>query len=94
MSDIDKTNSPYADELSATQLIYSASSLQPGECLVGRFEIEALHSQGRYGLVYRAYDKQLDTVIAIKVSIPRGGPGTPPRDGAACRWGGWTPPPG
>ncbi|WP_372859361.1 protein kinase [Pseudoalteromonas sp.] len=67
MSDIDKTNSPYADELSATQLIYSASSLQPGECLVGRFEIVALHSQGRYGLVYRAYDKQLDTVIAIKV---------------------------
>ena len=34
---------------------------------MGRFEIESLQGQGRYGFVYRAYDKQLDTVIAIKV---------------------------
>ncbi|MFT7431258.1 MAG: serine/threonine protein kinase/Flp pilus assembly protein TadD, partial [Colwellia sp.] len=55
------------DQLNATQIIPLSKPLDAGECLVGRFEIESLQGQGRYGFVYRAYDKQLDTVIAIKV---------------------------
>ncbi|MBA6335805.1 protein kinase [Colwellia sp. BRX8-7] len=55
------------DQLNATQIIPLSKPLAAGECLVGRFEIESLQGQGRYGFVYRAYDKQLDTLIAIKV---------------------------
>jgi serine/threonine protein kinase/uncharacterized protein HemY len=55
------------EPLNATQIIPLSKPLASGVCLVGRFEIESLEGQGRYGFVYRAYDKQLDTVIAIKV---------------------------
>lgn len=63
-NDVSKNSS---DELHETQVISSPTYLKPGECLLGRFEIEAMCGQGQYGCVYRAYDKQLDTHIAIKV---------------------------
>jgi serine/threonine protein kinase/Tfp pilus assembly protein PilF len=50
-----------------TQIIQQKDSLEPGECLVGRFIIKSLQGRGRYGCVYNAYDQQLDAVIAIKV---------------------------
>ncbi len=66
MSNNDVSNN-HSETLNETQVIESPALLQVGECLLGRFEIQALCGQGRYGCVYRAYDKQLDTQIAIKV---------------------------
>lgn len=69
MSATDKSKPTNTVEISqqTTQVIQSANSIAPGECLVGRFIIKNLQGRGRYGCVYSAYDQQLDAVIAIKV---------------------------
>lgn len=56
-----------SSSLMATQIIHSSQALAVGATLANRFEIESLQGQGRYGLVYRALDKQLETMVAIKV---------------------------
>ncbi len=63
----DPKSSNKTDSLYATQIIHTSKPLAPGEMLVGRFQIESLQGQGRYGLVYKALDLQLNTSIAIKV---------------------------
>lgn len=42
----------------------------PGELLAGRFEIRDFVAQGGMGQVYRAFDRELDEVVALKVLRP------------------------
>ncbi|GAA6204248.1 protein kinase [Thalassotalea sp. SU-HH00458] len=58
------------DLLNKTQEIEISQVLSPGDCLVGRFEIQAIQGQGNHGVVYRAMDKQLSIPVAIKVLHP------------------------
>ncbi len=44
--------------------------LQPGQLLASRYEIKELIGQGGMGAVYRAFDKNRDEDIAIKVLLP------------------------
>ena len=44
--------------------------LQPGQILANRYEIKELIGQGGMGAVYRAFDKNRDEDIAIKVLLP------------------------
>ena len=45
--------------------------LQPGQIIANRYEIKELIGQGGMGAVYRAFDKNRDEDIAIKVLLPR-----------------------
>src|SRR5690606_36174327 len=42
-------------------------SLSPRRKAIGRFEIRGVLGQGGFGRVYKAYDPQLDRVVALKV---------------------------
>ena len=44
--------------------------LQPGQILANRYEIKELIGQGGMGAVYRAFDKNRDEDIAIKLLLP------------------------
>lgn len=56
------------DDLGATQVIHIPNSRLPaGHLLAGRFEIQRLVGQGRFGSVYQARDRNLETSVAIKV---------------------------
>jgi uncharacterized protein (TIGR03066 family) len=48
----------------------SSPSLAPGISAVGRFVIRGKVGAGAFGTVYRAYDPQLDRVVALKVPNP------------------------
>ena len=48
----------------------AAMTLQPGRVLAGRYEIREQIGAGGMGAVYRAYDKNRDKDIAIKVLLP------------------------
>jgi len=44
--------------------------LETQPVVVGRFVVRQLLGRGAFGIVYRAYDPQLDRDVALKVSIP------------------------
>ena len=44
--------------------------LQPGQVLANRYEIKELIGQGGMGAVYRAFDKNTDREIALKLLLP------------------------
>ncbi|WP_082897262.1 bifunctional serine/threonine-protein kinase/formylglycine-generating enzyme family protein [Thalassotalea crassostreae] len=45
--------------------------LQPGHIIANRYEIKELIGQGGMGVVYRAFDKNRDADIAIKMLLPQ-----------------------
>lgn len=47
-----------------------AAALRPGQMLAGRYEIRQLIGTGGMGAVYRAFDRNRDKDIAIKVLLP------------------------
>lgn len=63
--DLDKE--PKSSSLSETRVISQLNILEPDTILVGRFQILQQQGCGRFGCVYKALDKQLDSLVAIKV---------------------------
>ncbi len=63
----DSFNGPNKNvRLATTQATGSYSFLKPGDLLAERFEITQLKGFGRYGSVYQAYDRLLNTKVGIK----------------------------
>lgn len=72
---------PYCGYVKGTQP-QEVYYLQPGTILAGRYEIGTTVGSGGFGIVYRAWDKNLDKMVAIKeyypMSLVSRAPGTKP----------------
>ncbi|MGC0774755.1 MAG: hypothetical protein WB543_17610, partial [Candidatus Acidiferrum sp.] len=53
-----------------SELFPKQTALQPGEVLGGRFEILGVLGEGGMGTVYKARDRQVDLVVALKLIRP------------------------
>lgn len=49
-----------------------AFCLTPGTVIAGRYIIGGMLGLGGFGITYRAWDKKLDTILAIKEYYPSG----------------------
>ena len=62
--------SPDATQLIAGSTARLDGSLKPGQTLGGRYDIKAMLGAGGMGMVYRAVDRELQEVVAIKTLKP------------------------
>ncbi len=64
--EISATDSKLSTAGSATT---KSTNVEPTLSTLGRFEIKEMLGQGAFGRVYRAYDPQLDRMLALKVPL-------------------------
>jgi Signal transduction histidine kinase involved in nitrogen fixation and metabolism regulation len=88
------SNATLVRDPEATLVMHGASApasgaLQPGQSLGVRYEVKTLLGAGGMGMVYRAVDRELQEVVAIKTLKPRSSPPTRRRSNASRARSDW-----
>ena len=60
---------PFCGETQKTELL---NALPSGTIVAGRYQIEAVAGIGGFGITYRAFDRTLSRVVAVKEYFPTG----------------------
>ena len=65
------TPTPSSTRARRSQMYQKPAGLQPGDVLGERFEILSILGEGGMGTVYKAIDREVDQVIALKLIRPQ-----------------------
>jgi hypothetical protein len=67
---VNSSPTPAAGKPRLSELFPKQPALQPGDVLGGRFEILEILGEGGMGTVYKAVDREVDHVVALKLIHP------------------------